>query len=59
MAVLGLCAADRMVDHEAVNLLPDLEAAVLFADVLIPCMEDAFVSGIEDWWGNFIADMCL
>jgi hypothetical protein len=59
MAVLGLCAEDRMVEYEAVNLLPDLEASVLFDDVLIPGMEDAFISGIDDWWGSFIADMCL
>ncbi|MDR1915396.1 MAG: hypothetical protein LBQ58_02355 [Synergistaceae bacterium] len=59
MAVLGLDIADRMVQHEAVNMLPDLEEAVLCDDVLVPCLEESFISGIDDWWGSFIADMCL
>ena len=59
MAVLGLSERDRMVMYSCVDLLPDLEYDVFCSEVLIPVIEESFVSGIDDWWPIFVADMCL
>ena len=49
----------RMIDYESLLLLPGLEEAILFTDIIIPDLEESFSAGIDDWWGGFIADMCL
>jgi hypothetical protein len=59
MALLGLSERDRMIEYGCIELLPDLEDDVFCADVIIPCIEEAFSSGIDDWWPNFVADTCL
>lgn len=59
MAVLGLSERERMLEYDSVELLPDLEEAVFFVDVIIPDLEESFVSGLDDWWGAFVADMYL
>ena len=59
MAVLGLCERDRMVMYSCVDLLPGLESDIYCSEVIIPAIEESFVSGIEDWWPGFVADMCL
>ncbi|MDR1650413.1 MAG: hypothetical protein LBR87_01345 [Synergistaceae bacterium] len=59
MAVLGLSERERMVQYSCIELLPDLEDDILFADVVVPCIEESFSSGFDDWWPNFVADMCL
>ena len=59
MALLGLSKRERMLEYDSVDLLPDLEESVFFGDVLIPDLEDAFVLGMDDWWGDFVSDMYL
>ena len=59
MALLGLQAGDRMLEYECIDLLPDLEEDGFFVDTVIPDLEESFVSGLDDWWGDFISDMCL
>ncbi|MDR1581245.1 MAG: hypothetical protein LBS35_12890 [Synergistaceae bacterium] len=59
MAVLGLSKQDRMVEYNCIDLLPGLEDDVLGYDVVIPAIEESFVLGLEDWWPNFVTDMCL
>ena len=59
MAVLGLSERDRMVIHSCIELLPELEYDVFSSEVIIPSMEESFVSGFDDWWPNFVADTCL
>jgi hypothetical protein len=59
MALLGLSERERMLEYECIELLPDLEESVLFVDVLVPDLEESFVSGIDDWWGDFVSDMFL
>ena len=59
MPVLGLPPSERMLEYDSIDLLPDLEESVLFVDVLIPDLEDSFELGMEDWWGDFVADMYL
>ena len=59
MALLGVSERDRMVIYSCIELLPDLECDVFCTDVIIPMIEESFVSGIDDWWPGFIADMCL
>ena len=59
MALLGMPDRERMVEYDCIELLPDLEESVLFVDVIIPDLEESFVSGLDDWWGNFVADMYL
>jgi hypothetical protein len=59
MAVLGLTEENRMVEYECVELLPGLENDVFCSDVETPSIEESFESGFDDWWANFMADMCL
>jgi uncharacterized radical SAM superfamily protein len=59
MALLGLSERERMAEFNCVELLPDLEEDVLCSDVIIPSVDEAFVCGWDDWWANFVADMCL
>ena len=59
MPVLGLTPSERMLEYDSIDLLPDLEESVLFVDVLVPDLEDSFELGMEDWWGDFVADMYL
>ena len=59
MPLLGLPPRERMLEYDSIELLPDLEESVLFVDVLIPDLEDSFELGMEDWWGDFVADMYL
>ncbi|MDR1966228.1 MAG: hypothetical protein LBQ36_05920 [Synergistaceae bacterium] len=59
MAVLGLSERERMLEYACIELLPDLEEDVICTEVTIPSIEEAFSSGMEDWWANFVADMCL
>jgi len=59
MAVLSLSQQDRMLMYNCIDLLPDLECAVFSTDIIIPVIEESFVSGIDDWWPGFVADMCL
>lgn len=59
MPILGLLPRERMLEYDCIDLLPDLEESVLFVDVLIPDLEDSFELGMEDWWGDFVADMHL
>jgi hypothetical protein len=59
MAVLGLSERDRMVMYNSVDLLPDLEGDVFCSEVIFSVIEESFVSGIDDWWPGFVADMCL
>ena len=59
MVVLSLPERDRMVMYSCVDLLPDLECDVYSAETFIPVIEESFVSGIDDWWPGFVADMCL
>jgi hypothetical protein len=55
MAVLGIPKKDRMLTFSRVDLLPDLEEEVLFNDVVIPDLIESYESGLDDWWGDFIA----
>ncbi|MDR3332064.1 MAG: hypothetical protein LBT08_05490 [Synergistaceae bacterium] len=55
MAVLGMSKGDRMLEYECIELLPDLEEDVFFVDILIPDLEESYVAGLDDWWGDFIA----
>ena len=50
---------ERIVDYDCILLLPGLEEGILFTDMIIPDLEESFSAGIDDWWGGFIADMCL
>jgi hypothetical protein len=59
MAVLGLSERERMVEYNCVNLLPGLENDVFASEVIFPVIEESFISGMDDWWASFIADMCL
>jgi hypothetical protein len=59
MAVLGLSERERMVEYNCVDLLPGLEGDVFCSEVILPVIEESFVSGMDDWWPSFIADMCL
>ena len=60
MAVLGLSDRDRMLMYSCcVDLLPGLENDVFCSEVILPIIEESFVSGIDDWWPGFVADMCL
>ncbi len=59
MALLNMTEGDRILHYGALELLPGLEESVLFCDLLIPDMEESFVSGLDDWWGAFVADMSL
>lgn len=59
MVVLGLPERDRMLEYDCIELLPDLEEGVLSADIVIPDIEESFISGLDDWWGGFVADMYL
>jgi hypothetical protein len=59
MSVLGLSGRDRMLMYNCVDLLPDLECDVFLSEVIIPVIEESFVSGLDDWWPNFVADTCL
>lgn len=59
MALLSLAKQFRMIQYECVDLLPDLEEDILFVDTTIPDLEESFVSGLDDWWGDFVSDMCL
>ena len=59
MALLGMCVKERIVDYDSLLLLPGLEENVLFDDIIIPDLDESFTAGIDDWWGGFIADMCL
>ena len=60
MAVLGLSERDRMIIYSCVDdLLPGLENDVFCSEVILPVIEESFISGIEDWWPGFVADMCL
>lgn len=59
MALLNLSAQDRMLDYGCVDLLPELEEDVFFADTLVLDLEESFVLGIDGWWGDFISDFCL
>jgi hypothetical protein len=54
-----MAPGDRVASYHCVELLPELEDDVLGADVIIPAIDESFVSGIDDWWPNFVADMCL
>jgi hypothetical protein len=59
MALLGMADRDRNIEYDCVDLLPDLEEDVLFVDVLVPDLEESFVSGIDEWWSEFVSDMFL
>jgi|GEM_PF-5682863 len=59
MALLGVSPRERMLDYGGIEMLPDLVEDVFFVDALVLDLEESFVSGIEDWWGEFISDMCL
>ncbi|MDR3254086.1 MAG: hypothetical protein LBT31_00780 [Synergistaceae bacterium] len=59
MALLGMADRDRNVEYDCVDLLPDLEEDVLFVDVLVPGIEEAYTLGIDEWWGEFICEMFL
>jgi hypothetical protein len=59
MALLGLSGRERMTEYNCIELLPGLEEDVFDTDVIIPSIEESFVSGWDDWWANFVADMCL
>ena len=59
MAVLSLHPRDRMLIYNCIDLLPDLESDIFSYEVNFPVIEESFVSGIDDWWPGFIADMCL
>ncbi|MDR2780781.1 MAG: hypothetical protein LBB28_06620 [Synergistaceae bacterium] len=59
MALLGLSERERMTEYNCIELLPELEEDVFCVDVIIPPIDESFVSGLDDWWANFVADMCL
>ncbi len=59
MALLSLPNSARMLEYDAVDLLPDLEEDVFFEDVVIVDLEEAFTVGLDDWWGGFVSDMYL
>ncbi|GHV28712.1 hypothetical protein FACS1894167_06520 [Synergistales bacterium] len=56
MALLQMREADRMLEYDCIQMLPDLEDDVLSVDIIIPCLEDSFVFGMEDWWDDFVSD---
>ena len=59
MAVLSLHQRDRMLMYNCIDLLPDLECDIFSCEVSFTVIEESFVSGIDEWWPGFIADMCL
>ena len=59
MALLRLPEKARMLEYDAVDMLPDLEEDVFFDDVVIVDIEEAYTAGLDDWWGGFVADMYL
>ena len=61
MAMLGLSERDRngLYMFGCIELLPALENEVFCSEVEIPVVEESFVSGIDDWWPGFVADVCL
>ena len=59
MAVLSLPQRDRMVMYSCIDLLPDLECDVYSFEVNYTVIEESFISGLDDWWPSFIADMTL
>lgn len=46
-----------MIEYDCIGLLPGLEEDVLFADVLIEGSEESYVSGLDEWWPDFVFDM--
>jgi hypothetical protein len=59
MSLLGLPERDRIAEYSCIELLPELEEDVFSVDVIVPSIDESFVSGWDDWWANFVADMCL
>ena len=59
MALLGMSASDRVIGYGGIELLPDLECDVICSEVVLQVIEEGFVAGLDDWWPNFVADMCL
>jgi hypothetical protein len=59
MALLGLSEREKMTEYNCIELLPGLEEDVFSVDVIVPSIDESFVSGWDDWWANFVADMCL
>jgi hypothetical protein len=59
MALLGLSEREKMTEYSCIELLPGLEEDVFSVDVIIPTIDESFASGWDDWWANFVADMCL
>jgi hypothetical protein len=59
MALLSLSEKERIVEYDCIELLPDLVEDTLFIDILIPDIEESFVSGLDDWWEGFVADVFL
>lgn len=59
MALLSLSESEIMTEFVSVGLLPGLEEDVLYDDVIIVDLEEAYTAGIDDWWGGFVSDMYL
>ncbi|MDR1021577.1 MAG: hypothetical protein LBL73_12515 [Synergistaceae bacterium] len=57
MATIGLSEKERMIEFECIGLLPDLEEDVLFVDVLVAGPEESYISGLNEWWPDFVFDM--
>jgi hypothetical protein len=57
VATIGLSGRERMIEYDCIGLLPGLEEDVLFADVLIEGSEESYVSGLDEWWPDFVFDM--
>jgi hypothetical protein len=57
MATIGLSEKERMLEYEGIGLLPGLEEDVLFVDVLVMGSEESYISGLEEWWPDFVFDM--
>ena len=59
VALLYMPERERMTSYNGIELLSGLEDDVFCSEVVIPAIDEAFVSGIDDWWPNFVADMYL
>ena len=59
MYVWGLTGAEKILETEAISLLPDLEEDVLFEDSLFLSEEESFTASLDEWWGDFIFDISM
>ena len=59
VVLLYMPERERMTSYTGIELLSGLADDVFCSEIVIPAIDEAFVSGIDDWWPNFVADMYL